>query len=478
MNSEKALSVGQEALWFLRELAPESAAYNLAFGVRVRGRVDGAALRAAVAAVAARHDMIRSRFAVSRGRPVRLVGAEGPGLEIEDATGMDGLRAAAHRVVAEPFDLAAAAFRCRLVRGPGDTSVLVLASHHIASDALAHGIVLREVFDAYAALVAGKAPGWPEPAGDFDGHVRDEERLLASARAAELERHWRAEAVGAEAAELPTDRPRPPRRAFTGGTIEHAVLPEQAARIAQAADALGVTRFSFLLAAFQAVTHRYTRSAEFLVGCPLTTRFGRAHRETVGYFVNTVPVRARFGPATTFRETATAAQRAVTQGLAHGRYPIGRLVHDLGGHRDPGRSPLFQLTFTMVGGEGAGPVAALGLAGERSAARARVAGLDLAPLDLDQQEGQFDLAVEMVDAGGTLRAVGRYDGALFERDTVARFLGHLVAFAGAAAEAPDRRVRQVPLMDADEAARTLALGAARPAGDAGQHTSARFRPVP
>ncbi|HVQ91261.1 MAG TPA: condensation domain-containing protein [Mycobacteriales bacterium] len=476
-ETPRQLSVGQEAFWFLYQLAPESPAYNVMAAVRIHTPLDLPRLRRALAATVRRHDLLRSVFVERDGAPCRLVGAPDTiELLVRDAPGASGYRlpALVRELGLAPFRLSEGTFRAVLIRcGPAD-AVLLLAAHHIATDATSQWLLMHDLLDAYAAGAPGEAgpggagPGgagpepWPPLVRDYDDYVAAERELLAGPRGAELERYWLDVCTGARAAELPTDRPRPAHPSFAGATCELRLPDELLPRLRCAAAVAGVTPFAYLLGSFQALLYHYTRQPESLIGCPTATRFGRNLRPLVGYLVNTLVLRGSFSRATTFATAVQAAQRQVLGGLSHAGYQHALLARALGLPRAGAGSALLRIVFTMVATDRLDPLLHLLADGAERGTGVEYAGLRLALFDVPQLEGQFDLSVEMRQSPNSLTAVFRYSTELFDRATVERLLEHYARFLDAAIDNPAGRVTAVPLVDDAALAELLALGQGAP----------------
>lgn len=230
MTDPQQLSHAQQALWFLYRLAPDAAVYNTGCALTVRSAVDLPALRAAVEALAERHDMLRSVFHDVDGQAVRLVGERHPlGLEVRELPGADpdGLAAAARAALREPFRLERdGAFRFVLLRRGETDAVLLTAGHHIGTDATSNWLIVRDLLHGYRRLTGGGADGLstddlatdalatddlttapPPPKGSYADHVAKERTVLDSPRGARMEQYWHRVCADAAPAELPTDRP-------------------------------------------------------------------------------------------------------------------------------------------------------------------------------------------------------------------------------------------------------------------------------
>jgi hypothetical protein len=303
-----------------------------------------------------------------------------------------------------PFRLAAGEPPGRLVlfqRVPGD-AVLALVVHHIATDATSQWMLLADLLAEYQQDGAGNAA-----AGSYDTYVEQEHRFLASPERLRLADFWRAECAGAVAAELPADQPRPDRQTFHGATCQRALSDDLAARARAADSSTGVTTFAFLLGIFASLLYRHSGQSDLTVGCMATNRRGRALRDIVGYLVNPIAVRIRLGDGHTFADAARLAHSRVATGLRHARYPFPVLVSDLDVPRRADRTPLFQITFSMIEASPLAPLSQLLPITGPLGPEIEYAGLRLAQLDIPQMEGQFDLSVEVRQRGEALTANSR-----------------------------------------------------------------------
>jgi Condensation domain len=453
MTGALPLSAGQEAIWFAYSLQPDSAAYNVAIAVGVHGGIDAAALSGAVRAVAARHELLRSVFTEDKGQVLRrLCPASRARLAVRDVA---ELGPAAQAELARPFRLdTELPFRVSLLRGGATGSVLLIVAHHIVTDADSQLYLLRDLLDAYLAITAGGQPRWsPLPCGYAD-YVRAERELLASPRAAVLERYWR-EACGdaALALALPADYSRPAVQAFAGAQHEFLLEGELMTSVRASARTLGVTLFAYLLGTFQALLYRYTAQPDFLIGYVSTTR-QRKTREAVGYFINSLPVRARIDTRSTMRAIVTAANDSVRAGTAHRELPLAAIARALRAPRDPGRLSTFQVLFSMVVAYPPNPLFYLTSAG----GRLDYGGLTLTRFDVPQQQGQFDLTVDVIESGSSMRVVVKYSTRVFSRERISDLARHFVAMLTATAADPCQVASGVPVVaGAGERARLLAL---------------------
>ncbi|HEV7517759.1 MAG TPA: amino acid adenylation domain-containing protein, partial [Thermoanaerobaculia bacterium] len=233
------LSFAQERLWFLDQLEPGNATYNVAGAVRLTGRLSVAALAAALAASLERHEALRTTFRGGEYGPVQVIApaaAARPLLSLVDLTGLPDAerervaRRLAAAEAARPFDLAAGPLlRAGLLRlapsAGGGEHVLLLTLHHIVADGWSLGVLIRELTAFYgAALLDGPAPLLPL-ALQYAGFAVWQRGWLAGGELARQLAWWRQHLAGAPALlDLPTDRPRPAAQSSRGGAV-HVALP-------------------------------------------------------------------------------------------------------------------------------------------------------------------------------------------------------------------------------------------------------------
>jgi hypothetical protein len=428
------LTVGQEALWFLQRLAPESSAYNVSGALNLHSPADVEVLTSAVQRVVSRHSMLNCQFQLA-GKEVRrcsgaAVGVD-PVLELHDVAGGDReVGELATTVARRPFRLdREPPVRVALVRRKNDPDVLLVVAHHIVADNISQVLVFREILDEYAALSAG-ATHTPEDTGEgFDGFVRRQQKFLSSRRAAAARDHWRDELAGLPAGGgLPTDRPRPPTYRFTGAEIDFMIPPDVLAGADEAAAAERSSLFVHLQAVFHLLLHRFSGQTDFLVGYPATMRVNRRFQNAIGYFVNLLPHRVRIEQGDAFGTVLRRTAERTWRGLLHREYPYPLMPRLIEARPDPSRAGLVETMFVMTGGPVDDPLSALLLPGTRDT----YAGLTVSEFYLPQQQGQSDLTLQVLRHGSAARAHLKYNTSLFTADTARGLAGEYLDLLRAA----------------------------------------------
>ncbi len=435
-GAEVPLSYAQERVWFMDQLAPGEAAYHIAVPLRVRGPLDVDALRAALTALADRHESQRTRFpADADGRPTVVVAdtADVP-LTVVEAPDEAAAQALVDAAAAEPFDLAnGPLLRALLIRLTADDHVLFLAQHHIVGDGWSVDVLLRDLITLYR---GGEPPALPIQYGDFA--VWEAQELDGPQARAHVD-YWKQQLAGITPLELPLDRPRPATQTYRGDFVEFQLDPSATETLNTLTRDSGGTLFMTLLAAYQVLLARHAGQDDFAIGASVAGRSAPELENVVGMFINMLPLRADLADDPTFAELLERTRRTVLDGFEHAEVPFAKVVHELGLPRDVSRSPVFQTMFVLQNYE---------MGRFRGVSRTDDVTFSWTPMELQATRFDFELhAVETVD-GLWGKLVFNTD--LFDRATVERMAQRWTALLAAVVAAPDTPVSRLPLLPAAE----------------------------
>ncbi len=442
------LTYAQQRLWFLEQFEPDSGSYTGVRAFRLRGgTLDPAALAAALDALAARHESLRTTIDAVEGEPVARVapaGARFP-LALVEAPGLDGpardARAAelARAEASAPLDLRRGPLaRAVLVRFAGDDHALLLAFHHLVTDRWSTAILERELGRFWSRAAAGLAPDDLPPLavryGDFAAWER------ARSAAGEFEpglAYWRDRLAGAPPPPaLPHDRIDPPVRSGRVARIARALEPALVAALREYCRAAGATPFMVLQAGFAALLHRYGGGDDVLVGTPVAGRTRRELADIAGLFVNTLVLRTDCGGDPSFDELVGRVRAGALDAFDHQDVPFEKIVEALAPSRELDATPFFRVMFAL----------------QNAPPRALDApGLSCEEFDVGGGGAKFDLTVMVEEHGpGALTCKLEYDDGLFDRAAVERTFGHYAALLAGALAEPARRIAALPLLSAEE----------------------------
>jgi amino acid adenylation domain-containing protein len=443
-EGDHPLSHNQQRLWFMKQVDPNSAAYNIPSVVRVRGMLDVATLETSLASIIQRQESLRTRFISIDGTPRCIVEPRAQlSIEIIDLTSLPQARREAEaqaeieRLLHEPIDLAKCpAMRMRLVRVAVDDQFLVCVVDHIVADGLSIGIIIAEWLHFYLQCASGEERSLPPLEFQYLDYADWQRRRADAGALAEGLNYWKQRLAGlAPALQLPTDRPRPPVQTSAGARIHTELTRDEVAGLKALARGEGTTLFTVLISAFQALLHRYTAETDIPVGTAVANRGREALSSVIGFFANNVVMRGDFAGNPTVREAIARAREMVVQGFAHEDTPFDVLVDALAPRRALDHSPLFQVMFVLQ---------------SFPASKQQLPGLDFEVVEPALHAARFDLSVDAIDRGGVMTLYFEYNTDLFERQTVARMLQHYRAMLAGYVAAPALPVSGIELLDAAE----------------------------
>ncbi|UJW30267.1 non-ribosomal peptide synthase/polyketide synthase [Saccharothrix sp. AJ9571] len=469
--AELPLSFAQQRLWFLDRLDGPSPTYNAPYALRLRGELDAAALAAALSDVVGRHEVLRTVFPVTDGRPgQRILPASAEPFPVstvdlsDAADSAEALATALALAAAEPHDLS------RLDRGPlrvtrfvlGATEhVLLLSLHHVVSDGWSLGPLLTDLAAAYQARLAGSVPEWTPLPVQYADYTLWQRALLGEddpdGLAARQVAHWtKVLAELPEELTLPADRPRPAVPSHLGDVVGVPVDPALHARLTAVARRERVTLFMVLQAAVAALLTRLGAGTDIPLGTPVAGRTDDALTGLVGFFVNTLVLRTDTAGDPTFAELLGRVRETDLAAYACADVPFERLVEVLNPERSPARHPLFQVNVVLQ---------------NNAPTEAGFAGLEAEPVPVGAGVAKFDLGFafeERLGADGTPAGLAgslEYARDLFDRATARSFADRLVRLLTAVAADPDTPLGTVDVLDPAERRRVLGDWA----GDASPH---------
>ncbi|HYH97666.1 non-ribosomal peptide synthetase [Hyalangium sp.] len=446
-------SAGQQALWHLHRLDPESTAYHISFALRLEGPLDQECFRRAWQVLVDRHPVLRTTYDEHDGVPTQEVHESAAVSFTQHEAGGVPEQELLSRVEAEaarPFELRTGpVLRVSLWRCAPEQHVLLVVMHHIAADLWSIMVMLEEFTAAYRALRRGTVPTLPPLQASYVDFVREQEAWLASPQGERQASYWTGVLAGLGPVELPLDHSRPPVKRQHGDHTFFTLEPALATALRVLAQREGVTLFRLLLAAFQVLLHRMTGQDDIAIGTPTAGRKARQLRGVVGYFVNPVVLRTDLSGAPTFLELLSDTHERVQQGLANQAYPFPLLVKRLRADRDLSRSPLFQITLALRKAqrfEAATPF----LLGLGDAHGLVDEDLRASPVTLRRRDTPFDLSLTVAEAEGELRCVVESDRSLFEPSSIRRLASHFRTLLQGILEDPTRRVGELPWLTPEE----------------------------
>ncbi len=412
------LSFAQQRLWFLDQLAPGKAGYNIPTVFRLRGKLNTTILKHSIQKIVERHEVLRTTFSEKEGQPVQIIqtsmAVDLPEINLSHLSISEAearARELAMQEAAAPFDLASGPlFRGRLIQLADQDYVLLFTLHHIVADGWSMGILVKELASLYPALLREEAPSLPDLPVQYADYAVWQRNYLQGEILRNQITFWK-ELIGQNppVLELPADHPRPALQTFNGHTIEATLPAELSEQIKRFSQRQGATLFMTLLAAFQTLMHRYSGQDAILVGSPIANRTLSETEPLIGFFVNTLVLKADFSTVNDFRSLLKQVRETTLQAYAYQDLPFEQLVEALQPERDMSHSPLFQVAFILQNME---------------IDRLQLPDLSLEPFKTENRISKYDLTLNAAETENGIACYFEYNTDLFEPDTIERMKQH------------------------------------------------------
>ncbi|WP_442937379.1 amino acid adenylation domain-containing protein [Nostoc sp.] len=444
MTEELPLSYAQQRLWFLDQLEPNSAIYNIPLALRLVGNLNRAALEQSFQEIIDRHEALRTNFITVDGKPSQIIQAQInwtvsvvecenlPPSEQEITT-----QQLAQQQAIQPFDLAEGALiRAALIVLSKTEHILLLCMHHIVSDAWSLGVFVQELAALYNAYSQGEpSPLTPLPIQYADFGIWQREWLQGEVLQNQIS-YWQQQLKDAPALlSLPTDRPRPAVQTFAGAIQEFALSVELSNQLTQLSYKQGVTLFMTLLAAFDTLLYRYTGQLDILVGSAIANREHSEIEGLIGFFINTLVLRTDLSGNPSFSELLSRVRQIALGAYSHQELPFEMLVEALQPERDLSHPPLFQVMFVLQNTPMSG---------------VELTGLTISSLNAQSTIAKFDLTLSMHNSSAGLVGIWEYNTDLFDASTIERMSGHFVTLLFGIVANPEEQISQLPLLSQTE----------------------------
>ncbi|QBX40839.1 amino acid adenylation domain-containing protein [Pseudomonas fluorescens] len=442
------LSYAQERQLFLWQMDPHSTAYHIPSALRLKGRLDVAALERSFNAVAARHESLRTTFAEQGESFCQVIHPQLP-LSISlaalpeglDAAGEDAaIKAFVESETARPFNLQQGPLlRVALLKVAEDDHVLVLIQHHIIADGWSIKVLVNELIQHYAADTAGQPLSLPELEIQYADYAIWQRHWLEAGERERQLAYW-VKTLGGEqpVLELPIDFPRPAVQSLRGARLELNLPADLGDALKQLAQREGASLFMLLLASFQALLHRYSGQAQIRVGVPTANRNRVETEGLIGFFVNTQVLNAEVSGQLPFNQLLAQVKQAAMDAQAHQDLPFEQLIEALQPERSLSHSPVFQVMFNHQTSRDQG----------RNAAQ--LPQLSVEDVQWEGRTAQFDLTLNTYESSDGFAAELTYATDLFKAETVERLARHWQNLLRGIVAAPSQRVGELPLLDSAE----------------------------
>ncbi|HEX5876135.1 MAG TPA: non-ribosomal peptide synthase/polyketide synthase, partial [Pyrinomonadaceae bacterium] len=430
------LSFAQERLWFLDQLEPGGAAYNMPGAVWLEGDLDVVALERSLNEIVRRHEILRTTFRAERGRPAQVISpslsVSLPLVDLSQSSDREA-EALAREEAAKPFDLTRGPLlRATLVRLADERHLLLVTLHHIVADGWSVTLLTQELAALYDAFRNGEESPLPELELTYADYAVWQREWLQGERLEQQLAYWREQLRGElPVLKLPLAQARTAVAQHRGGLETARVSNELTQGLRELARREGATLFMTLLAAWKVLLARLSGERDIVVGTPVAGRGSRELEPLIGVFVNTLVLRTELSGPQSFLEVLHRVREVCLEAYAHQEVPFERIVKSLQPERELNQAPLFQVLFSLQ---------------NTPLPQIELPGLRLRVEDTTSDTTKFDLALEITEDADELACVWQYEHGVFDAATIQRMAAHYQTLLLAIVADPARRSHELPLL--------------------------------
>lgn len=455
-QSEKKfpLSVAQNGLWLIDQLAPGSYAYNLPSAFVIRKKIDVKALEEAFREIVLRYPILSARIRLDGEQPALMPDKDGKFLfEAEDIKSSEAdFKDYLMQKVHEPFDLENGPLtRIHLFSLAPEEHVLLINIHHIVFDGSSLPIMLKELLQLYSAKLSGKKTVLPQPEKSYADFVSWQSEYLSNDEGRKDREYWQQKLSGElPVLDLPMCAPRTETSDFKGITYVREISKELSEGILSLSADEKVSPFVLMLSAFKALLHRYTNQEDIMIGTAAHGRSGSQFGNVIGYFTNMVLIRTNVLGDATFSSLLKEVRKNVFEALEHSNYPFSEIVKEKKGVRNRGNSPIIQAAFVFHNWLKNTDQLFLSDKGEEN-----INLLTLEPIPEIHQEGEFDISLEVIKDENNYRLFFKYNPELFDSKSIDVMAGHYTNMLASVTQNSRQNISQVDFLTEEERRKLL-----------------------
>ncbi|KMJ43864.1 hypothetical protein AB204_17330 [Xenorhabdus khoisanae] len=437
------LSFSQHHLWFISQFEGVSDTYHIPVIQHLRGQFDIDAWQRALNALFARHEALRSVFVTVDGQPqVGLLPTEsGLTMKKYDLRGTPDADGELKRLCMEEFGLSfdlaqGPLIRSSLIQLADDEYVSLLTLHHIIFDGWSLGILKSELSALYTAFVTGQPDPLPPLMIQYPDYAAWQRQWLSVERLQSQSDYWRTMLAGTPVLlDLPTDRPRPPLQSFIGSSLPINLDEALTKSLKRLSEQQGTTLFITILSAWAMVLSRLSGQSDLVIGTPCAGRGRQEIESLVGFFVNVLALRIDLSGTPDVTELLARVRQTTLAAQDNQDLPFEQVLKIVQPPRRLAHTPLFQVMFAWQNNE---------------KIEWKLPALEILPVDQLFDVVKFDLELNLFEEDGRIVGSLNYATALFDQQTIERYVGYLHTVLQVMVANPQQPVREIDILSPAE----------------------------
>ena len=439
-----ALSFAQQRLWFLEQLNPGQATYNIAAALRLSGPLKIELLNQTFKRIIQRHESLRTVFIpTSEGAQQRVLDSIDWNMDSADLTqqSANGDTGWISDEANSGFDLEhGPLFRAKLLKMGENEHLLTIVMHHIISDAWSCQLLLGEVSKFYTALHQGTAIVMPAPQIQYIDYSQWQREHLIGDIATQQLQYWQQKLADNSNFQLPCDKPRPNTLSYNGATIRQTLSGASVKQLKKHCQTSGNTLYIALMSVFQTLLYRHTEQQDFCIGTPVAGRNHGDLEPLIGFFVNSLAITNNANGEESFNSLLNKVKRTMLEAQSHQDIPFEQLVDAISPERDSSYSPIFQVFFSYNPGNADEQI--------------QLPNIDAKFITADTDTAKFDLSLiisdKTVDGEDVLVCHFEYNTDLYGAAQIERLSQHFSTLITQACAMPEAPLHQLQMLTAAE----------------------------
>ena len=444
------VSYAQRRFWFLDRLVPGFFAYNMPFGLRIKGDFDAEVFQQVLGKILARHELLRCNFVSKDGEVYATVNDyEVFPLVYKDLSNADEQQQKLQKAIEEnahkPFDLDKdLLIRCSLIKLADNENVLLGCLHHIVADGWSVRILFQEIALLYNAMKQGRELALPSLAIQYLDFASWEQNWLQGEVLEQYTRYWLDALEGApQILKLPTDKPRPLAQTFKGKQIAKTLSQGFKNKLNRFSTEENVSLFMTLMAAMSLLMSRYTGEKDILIGTPVAGRNHLATEKLIGLFLNAVIIRSRLDNNPSVRQLLKQVKESSLGAFAHQDMPAEILFEKVASHRNPQYPAGAQVGLVLQNTASQATRIDAKQFGEH------LQGLSAELLGTEQVISNYDFGFTVVELEDGMQVIAEFNTDLFFDSTIEKMLDQYLLILGQMIEQPERNIDSIELIERD-----------------------------